>query len=630
MDQMKRLAFLGLILVLAGVLIGSAASSASPVRAQEETPPADKRVTTLKVSYTAHEWWLVRWRGNAVDCRLIVDHEGLPIPDEILVWCNNVLYNEWNATKPCVLTEGQTVEDCPGLYLFEAGSFPAEKEVEVELPLPSVWLSVAGCSPEPPGNRCDSPPNLLLTGEEPLPNETIISIQGVLGSEPFTCHNNPCNLPLRPTGPQGVEMEFWAESSFGDSSPHYTALVRVVPHGDFMSPEQPSSDPTLYYVDVISSQWRGGPLASCSDIWQSFPEVGGPPPWLTTPADPAELYSDIPLYHLAGVLISNGQVDASSCPDGGLLSPVAASTCGMEQAREKVIEWQNQFNQDILQAAKDTGVPAQLLKNVFNRESQFWPGIYSTYKEAGLGQMTEKGADTVLLWNPSFFSQFCPLVLHQDRCVLGFGNLTSAEQAMLRGALVTKVNAACADCPAGIDLTQAQFSVRVFAEGMVGNCQQVGRILTNVAGQTPGKLTSYVDLWRLTLLNYNAGPGCLSTAVQRVFNFRQPFTWENISARLDPACQSAVDYVEDVSKTMSGVQPTPTSWVYPGQTPPGATVVVAPTATPRPVLTRTPAPGAPTPTRTPTSQSYPSQPTSTVPGYPSGPTSTLPGYPGGS
>lgn len=632
MDLLKRLAALGFVLILTGVLIGSAVNTAQPVSAQAETPQAGKRVTTLKVAYTAHEWWLVRWRGNEIDCRILVDHEGLPIVDEILVWCNSVLANEWKATKPCTLKEGQTIQDCPGLYLFEVGSFPAEKQVKVELPLPSVWISVTGCSPVPPSNSCTSPPSLLLTGEEPLPNESIISIQGVLDGEPFSCNNGNCTLPLKPTGPQGVSMEFWAESSFGDSSEHFTALVRVVPHGDFMSPEDTSSDPTLYYVDVISSQWRGAPVASCSDVWQSFPEVSGPPPWLITPDDPQKLYSSVALDLLAGMLIANGQVDASSCPGGGLASQANANECGLEKAHDQVISWQNQFDADILQAAKDTGVPAQLLKNVFARESQFWPGIYQSYKEVGLGQLTEKGADTVLLWNPSFFSQFCPLVLHADRCARGFGNITADEQAMLRGALVTKVNAACTDCEAGIDLTQAQFSVRVFAEGMVGNCEQTGRIMTNITGKPPGATTSYVDLWRFTLLNYNAGPGCLWTAVKRASNAREPLDWEHVSSHLDPACQTGVDYVDDISITRSGIQPTPTSWVYPGQLPPGVTAVYVATATPGSVISRTPTP-RPTSTRRPTTT--PGTPTSTVPGYPggstptTGPTSTLPSYPGG-
>ena len=50
------------------------------------------------------------------------------------------------------------------------------------------------------------------------------------------------------------------------------------------------------------------------------------------------------------------------------------SNCGMEVARDAVNIWQNQFDEIILNTAKDTGVPANLLKNLFATESQFWPG----------------------------------------------------------------------------------------------------------------------------------------------------------------------------------------------------------------------------------------------------------------
>jgi len=54
--------------------------------------------------------------------------------------------------------------------------------------------------------------------------------------------------------------------------------------------------------------------------------------------------------------------------------------------------------------AKIDDVPAQLLKNIFLRESQLWPGIYNSIKEVGLGHLTDNGADTILLWNPDFFN----------------------------------------------------------------------------------------------------------------------------------------------------------------------------------------------------------------------------------
>ena len=37
------------------------------------------------------------------------------------------------------------------------------------------------------------------------------------------------------------------------------------------------------------------------------------------------------------------------------------------------------------------------------------------------------------------------------------------------GALVQKVNAACPDCPDGIDLTQANFSISIFARSILAN-----------------------------------------------------------------------------------------------------------------------------------------------------------------
>ncbi len=44
-----------------------------------------------------------------------------------------------------------------------------------------------------------------------------------------------CKLPLRITPVLGSTIEFWANSSYGDSSEHFTAQVRVIDTG--VSPE---------------------------------------------------------------------------------------------------------------------------------------------------------------------------------------------------------------------------------------------------------------------------------------------------------------------------------------------------------------------------------------------------------
>ena len=103
-----------------------------------------------------------------------------------------------------------------------------------------MWVSIANCNPEQPDQRCTTLPGLLFTAEEPLPNESIINMQGTVGGAPFSCASNACSVPLTPTGKDGVIVEFWADSSFGDSTEHYTARVRLIPWGDFMNPESQS------------------------------------------------------------------------------------------------------------------------------------------------------------------------------------------------------------------------------------------------------------------------------------------------------------------------------------------------------------------------------------------------------
>jgi len=605
------------------LLLGGLGRGLTPVYAQDEeptpepTPEEYQRKTTLTVAFTETEWWLARWSNNEIACRMYIEHEGAPTEDEIITACGRAIFDEWRKTTTCT----DNSAECKGLYLYPLSTYEGTREVEVELPPPAVWLSIAGCDLQFPANTCASVPELVLGGEEPLPNESIIRINGSINGQPFSCPADNCTLPLQPTGERGLTIEFWADSSFGDSSPTYTGLVRILPRGDFMSPDQASSDTPFYYVDIISSQWRGGPIASCADTWQVFPEIGGPPEWLTTPPDPADLGTSEAFYYLAGALITNGEVDVTGCEGGGLEAPYLANECGLEKARPQLEQWQNQFDAEIWQAAQDTGVPALLMKNMFSRESQLWPGIYQSYKEAGLGQLTEKGADTVLLWNPSFFSQLCPLVLDQSACDLGFGNLDADLQNMLRGALVSKVNASCENCPMGIDLSQAAFSVRVFAEGLSANCAQVGRTISNITEYLPGDVASYLDLWRFTLVNYNAGNGCLMRAVNAAWRARQPLTWENVSAYFEPVCQSAIDYVADISG-MAQIEPTPTSWVFQGTPLPQVT----------PANYRTPTPNAiqPTPRYTATPSPTPAGtrvPTATQPGYQGPPTITPGSYP---
>lgn len=505
-------------------------------------PPGPDRFSIIAVEYTAYEWQLLTWKAKKFACSVIVDHEGMPLPGEVYSDCGETIYQKWITQPPCVIRE---YKNCEGYYAVLIGSQVKEKEIAMQLAPASAWISIEGCEPVPSAstNICETQPTLVITGQEPLPNESIIKIAGAYDGQSFDCdENNVCKFRIPETDEDGVTVNFWSYSTYGDSSPVFTAEVRV------QQAEEGDPDQLYWYVDVLSSQWQGSAVATCSDSWGVFPPVGGAPEWLSTPTQSEGLSSDIPYTYLAANLILQGAVDASACTDGGLAAGNVVNQCGLEKSRDAVKEWQNQFDELILTTSKETGVPARLIKNLFARESQFWPGIYQAGGDAGLGQLTENGADTTLFWNPSFYNQFCPLVMDASICGAGYMNLDEADQIALRSALVGSVNATCEECPLGLDLTQADFSISVFAHTMIANCEQAGQVVYNYTGTSPGDAASYEDLWKFTLVNYNAGGGCLAEALTNVTGRGLKLTWENVFPYLTGACSGAVDYVNDISK----------------------------------------------------------------------------------
>ena len=527
---------LGLILALAGSAFASFSRGAA---APPNDPPGPDRFSVTTVDYTKYTWWMIDWGKTDPECVIEIDHEGMPTPGDVYVDCGEDLYTIWVEQKPCSEFD---VTLCDGVYFVLVDSQPAQKEISTKLPAPVVKVEIENCEPvyTSSTNICETEPILVLTGVEPVPGYDIIGIEGLYENQAFNC-GPVCRLKLPVTGEDGRTIQFWAYSSYGDSSDTFSAIVRVA--------ETSAGDPdrSFWYVDVLSSQWVGVPVASCVQTWEVLPPVGGPPAWLSTPTQSEQLGTEIPYNYLAANLIKNNVVDASFCEDNGLLPDGGANNCGMEAARPAVTEWQNQFDSLILNVAKESGVPAHLLKNLFAKESQFWPGI-GNKKDVGLGQLTEHGADTTLLWNPPFFYQFCPLVMDSAECSKGYLHLDEEQQVYVRQALIAAVNASCDNCPLGIDVDRANFSIGVFAHTLLANCEQAGQLVKNVSGKTAGQAATYEDLWKFTLVNYNAGPGCLGDALQATDDENLELTWENVSSQLTPACVGAVDYVNDISQ----------------------------------------------------------------------------------
>lgn len=530
------LLMLSLLLVLAG---SAFASTSRGVAAPSNTPPGPDRFSIVTVDYTKYFWWLIEWDQSDVFCKIEIDHEGLPTPGDIYIDCDENVYDTWVEQKPC--TELDT-KLCKGFYAVLVGKEAAKKDISTKLAAPIVQVSLENCSPvyTSSTNICETDPVLVLTGIEPLPGYTITGIEGLYENQPFKC-GAVCRLRLPATNEDGFTLQFWAYSSYGDSSETFSALVRTA------QTNAGNPDQSFWYVDVLSDQWAGVPLASCVKDWGVLPPIGGPPAWLSTPTESETLGTDVPYSYLAANLIRKGAVDASYCADGGVLTDGVASACGMEAARTAVTGWQNQFDGLILNVAKNSGVPAHLLKNLFAIESQFWPGA-NTKSDVGLGQLTEQGADTTFMWNPPFFYQFCPLVMDSGDCKKGYLGLDDKQQEYMRLALINAVNADCEDCPLGIDADRANFSISVFAQTLLANCGQAGQLVKNFTGGAAGKSATYEDLWKLTLVNYNAGPGCLGDALDATQIAKQDLTWENISTHFSPACASTVDYVNTISK----------------------------------------------------------------------------------
>ncbi|MBI5950209.1 MAG: hypothetical protein HY865_01015 [Chloroflexi bacterium] len=98
---------------------------------------------------------------------------------------------------------------------------------------------------------------------------------------------------------------------------------------------------------------------------------------------------------LAGQLIWGGLV-RTNCDYPIDVNTMTATPCGMAAARSKVVQWQNQFDQDIYNVALAYNVPARLLKRMMGVESQFYPFYTGPDGEHGVMQITDNGLDTLL------------------------------------------------------------------------------------------------------------------------------------------------------------------------------------------------------------------------------------------
>ena len=106
---------------------------------------------------------------------------------------------------------------------------------------------------------------------------------------------------------------------------------------------------------------------------------------------------------------------------------------------------------------------------------------------------------------------------------------------------------------------------------LVASCKQTGEVIDINSRNSAGDAVSYDDMWRFTLVDYNAGPGCLGLAVDKTSSSGELLDWEHLSSHITPACQGAIHYVNDISdQVLSPSQTIPATEVptmLPSETP---------------------------------------------------------------
>ncbi len=489
-------------------------------------PPAvnaDQTGRRFPISSTtmADHWVLARWDSGQSVCELYLKQrtaQKSPTPTEILDRCGKDVYQDWMGTGVCEDALKGNPTACQGLFLRFLGSKEALVQEYYEVPSASAGVEAANCQP---WEACDERPLLKFTGQEPLQGYYITSVHARVGAQERSCDGNTCTLRM-PVTDEALQLEYWAVSSYGDESPHRFLWLRN---------RVPTGEKEGFLLEVLDPRLGGNAPAGAGQ-WGLFPALNSTmAPLIEQPGSAGELATAHSYLLLAGSLIRSGQVDGSSCPGGGLLANGSANPCGQELAQAGVLDWQNRYDGQIFSAAQARQVPARLLKGIIARETQFWPVTGSPY-ELGLGRITENGADLLLSWNVDYFLKTCQPVYAQAACSAGYSQLSAEQRKILRGRAL-----AAAGTPAGVDLVAAT---------LAASSQQVAQMVVNVTAKAIPAVTSLEDMWALSVANYHAGSGCIGGAMQTTVALKQPMSWEQIAQNLEPACQVAIEYVNQV------------------------------------------------------------------------------------
>ena len=286
----------------------------------------------------------------------------------------------------------------------------------------------------------------------------------------------------------------------------------------------------------------------CQQAYGSLDPLDTLPDRLQTDVAGGDLHTASRYDLLAGRLLVSGFVEGSRNGGGVALSERSPNGCGVALSAPAVIEWQNQYNEAIVDASGRLELPPRLVKAVIAVESQFWPGSDWGKGEIGLGQLTDAGADMLLAWRPEVYRNICSQVYGSESCESAYVDLEPWERAAVRGKLLRTIDATCSTCKGGVDLARANQSISLLAEAIAGSCQQTAYLVRRSSGKSPAQHMSYEDFMRLALANYQVGSGCIDEALRRTSN---PGNWSGIAINFSPGCRSGIEYIHRIEEQLA-------------------------------------------------------------------------------
>jgi hypothetical protein len=304
----------------------------------------------------------------------------------------------------------------------------------------------------------------------------------------------------------------------------------------------------LIFIPADIAKADEKPPGICQQAYGSLDSSSTLPGWLQTGVETDDLHTEKRYDLLAGHLLFSGFVDGSQCAGWGLNADGSPNGCGVAISETAVTEWQNQFDEAIINASQALQLSPRLLKAVIAVESQFWPGSDWGKGEIGLGQLTDAGADMVLTWRPGVYQSACLQVYSSETCQNVYVDLDLWQQAAVRGKLLKAADATCATCKGGVDLEQARQSISLLAEAIAGSCRQSAYLLHRFSGKIPFQVMGYEDFMRLALANYHLGPGCLIPSLQVLGS---EDSWKTIAANLPTGCSSGAEYIRRIEEQIA-------------------------------------------------------------------------------